>query len=196
MKTQIKNMFFALIAVAAMATTANAQQQFAAVPQTGPGMGGPQAAVVSPIQQNQYWFGMHVELIQGWGGPTLRVTSVTWGSPAQQAGLEIGDEIRTVNGQGFGYARDSYDAVRLMNQFTRPRNVGPAPAAAASQVGAFAAAAGQAQAYVRPQPTVGVANLIVRNVRNGQDVSLTVFPTVKGGIGSGPAPAAAAAPGF
>ena len=185
MKTQIKNLVFALIAVAALATNANAQEQTTAALQTGPAVVGPQAVIappyLPPVQQNQYYFGMQVQLIQGWGGPTLRVVSVTWGSPAQRAGLEIGDEIRTVNGRGFGYAQNSYDAVRLLNQFVGNYG-GVVPTAAAPAT----AVSGIYGPWASP-----IANMIVRNVRNGQDVSLIVRPTFNGGLG-GPAPAASA----
>ena len=133
---------------------------------------------VAPIPQNQFYFGVNVELRQcQWNGTTLRIVGVTPGSPAHQAGLEIGDEIRRINGQGFGSAANSFDAVRLMNLFVAAGS-GPAPAA------------GGAQAIVIGPPAPGppIARMIVRNVRNGQNVSLTVYPTRIGGV----APAATA----
>ena len=46
---------------------------------------------VAPIPQNQFYFGVNVELRQcQWNGTTLRIVGVTPGSPAHQAGLEKG----------------------------------------------------------------------------------------------------------
>ena len=182
MKTQITNLLVALVATLSINAVANAQTGDAQV--GGAQVSGQQQAYVMPPQsQNPYYFGMNLELIRSWNGTTLRVVSVSPGSPAQRAGLEIGDEIRTVNGRGFSAANDSFQAVSMMNQFV---NVGgPAPAAAAS-----------AQAFFispppMPQP---IAQMVVRNVRNGQDVYVTVNPTRIGGY-PGPAPAAAASVG-
>ena len=79
-------------------------------------------------------------------------------------------------------AANSFDAVRLMNLFVAAGS-GSAPAA------------GGAQALVIGPPAPGppVARMIVRNVRNGQNVSLTVYPTRIGG--GAPAAAATAAGG-
>jgi membrane-associated protease RseP (regulator of RpoE activity) len=129
--------------------------------------------VTPPQQQNPYYFGFSVQLVpDGYGSKTLRIVSVTPGSPAQQAGLEVGDEIRSVNGMGFLHARDSFDGVNMLSRFvsTAPIGGGPAPAAAAT-------ATATAQLYVAPPVAQPVANMIVRNVRNGQDVSVTVRPT-------------------
>ena len=91
--------------------------------------------------------------------------------------MEIGDEIRRVNGRGFHYATDSYDAVRKLNQYVLGS-------------GQVAPASGGAQALVVGPPQVSaIAHMIVRNVRNGQNVSLNVYPTR---IGGGVAPAISA----
>ena len=146
-------------------------------------VGQPQTRV-SPVigspMPNKYYFGMQLQLVRGYGGSTLRVVSVTPGSPAQYAGLEYGDEIRTVNGQGFHYARDSFDAVAMMNRYVDAYyGGGPAPAVAAS---------GVAASYYPPMPSPSPrANLVVRNVRNGQDVHVTVRPQRKSRGGSAPA---------
>ena len=179
MKTQITKTLALAIAtiVGFVAATSEANAQIV----TAPNVGQPQVYVqpqVAPIPQNQFYFGMNVELRHcQWNGTTLRIVGITPGSPAQQAGLEIGDEIRSINGQGFGNATDSYDAVRLMNLFVA---VGSGPAPASGGVGV---------AVVGP-PAAGppVARMIVRNVRNGQNVALAVYPTQVGGG----APAAAA----
>ena len=94
---------------------------------------------------------MQVQLIRGYGGTTLRVVSVTPGSPAYRAGLEYGDEIRTVNGQGFGYARDSFDAVAMMNRYVDSWVSSPAPAVAA-------AAPSTTTSYYPPMPAPGAAS--------------------------------------
>jgi len=122
-----------------------------------------------PQQQNEFYFGISVQLIANtYGGKTLRIVSVSPGSPSQQAGLELGDEIRSINGQGFEHAQNSFDAVNMMSRFvsSTPVGGGPAPAAAANAT---------ARSYVGPgiEPT---ASMVVRNVRNGQDVSVTVRP--------------------
>lgn len=184
MKTQIKNMIFAAIAMLALTVTANAQglqgQQYA-VPAVG------QPYVAPPVNQNPYYFGMHVDLIPAGWGQRLRIASVTFGSPAQQAGLEVGDEIISVNGNIFSGARDSFDAVRMLNQFVGSNFGGPAPAYAAPAVAAQAVQV--TPNYSQPP----IASMVVRNVRNGQNVSVTVRPILRGGVPAGPAPAAAAA---
>lgn len=206
MRTQITTAIATLIAVAGMMTSAQAQviqgqflpaqpqvQVLPAQPQVqilpAPVQTQPQAQAyvvpgyppaqppVSPPPQNQFYFGVNVQLNNGYQGTTLRVTSVTPGSPAQTAGLEIGDEIRTVNGRSFEQARDSFHAVSMMNSFVTNNN--PAPAVAAA-----------AQAYVSPQPAQPYAQMLVRNVRNGQNVWVNVYPQRRGW--NGPAPAAAA----
>lgn len=183
MKTQITNLSLAIAVIAssvAFTSEANAQQR-AAVPQTGQAQTYVNPGVM-PIQQNPFYFGMNVELKRSnWGGTTLRVVSVTPGSPAHQAGLEIGDEIRRVNGRGFHNATDSFDAVRKLNRYVVGTNR-PAPAAS-----------GAAAALVIGPPQVSsIAHMIVRNVRNGQNVSLNVYPTRAYGVG---APAAMSAGG-
>ncbi len=170
MKTFIKSTFlsFATLAVAIAGLTADAQaqrtrtaQQYYVPP------------VTQPQPQNEFYFGFSVRLVNRYDGRLLRIVSVTPGSPAQQAGLEVGDEIRTVNGQGFGFARDSFDAVGMLNRLVSPTpgGGGPIPATAAAAAGRVGT-----QYYVSPvvQP---IAHMIVRNVRNGQDVAVTVRPT-------------------
>lgn len=201
MKTSIKNNVFAVaaIAIAAIvgglaATQVQAQQQVQALPQAQSGqfVYQPPAvsptvspAVVPPVVQ-QYYFGMSIQLqYTAAGTPALRIVSVTPGGPAQQSGLEVGDEIQTVNGNGFFQARDSFDAVRLLSQYTLPGN-GPGtgvPVAATTTANTF---------YVPPTPAAatGIASMVVRNVRDGRNVLVTVQPICKGGVG-GPAPAAA-----
>lgn len=181
MKTQLTNLFVALVATVSISTTANAQITNAQQP-APQAPGTQQRALVAPPQviqpqpQNKFYFGMNLKLKRNWNGTTLRVVSVTPGSPAQRAGLEYGDEIRTVNGQGFHYANNSFDAVSMMNQFVNFS--GGAPAVAAS-------------GYYIPPPQP-VAQMVVRNVRNGQNVSVTVYPTQLGGSHS-PAVAASVA---
>lgn len=205
MKKSIATTVAVFAAVVVMASFANAQmnQLQPAAQQTqmqqsngqqamtqGAFVGQPQTRVapfVSPMP-NKYYFGMQLQLVRGYGGTTLRVVSVTPGSPAHLAGLEYGDEIRMVNGQGFQHARDSFDAVSMMNRYvdTWAGGGGPAPAVAA-------ASAGAATSYYQPMPAPApTAQMVVRNVRNGQDVYVSVRPHRKGW--SGPAPAAPAAP--
>ena len=198
MRTQITTAIAMLFTVIGMATSAQAQSQThnlpvqAIQPAQAPVQQSAQAYVapgylppVAPPQQNQFYFGVNVQLVRGYQGTLLRITSVTPGSPASAAGLEIGDEIQSINGRSFERARDSFHAVSMMNRFVNLNNPG-VPAAAAM-------AGGTAQAYVvpRPNPPQPIAQLNVRNVRNGQYVSITVYPQLRGW--GGPAPAAAAA---
>ena len=181
MRTQITSAIATLITVASMLTSVQAQVSTLPAPvqaqaqaYVGPGY----PSVQPPQPRNQFYFGVNVQLNRGYQGTTLRITSVTPGSPAQAAGLEIGDEIRTVNGNGFEQARDSFHAVSLMNSFVSYSNPS-APAVAAA-----------AQAYVSPQPALQPsAQMLVRNVRNGQNVWVNVCPQHRGG---GPAPAISA----
>lgn len=183
MKTIIKNTLLSFaslaVALAGFGLTAQAQQQTLVqqpnvvqqyvVPPVGP-----------PVQpQNQFYFGFSGVLNSNGFSKTLRIVSITPGSPAHRAGLEVGDEICSVNGQTFSYARDSFEAVRLLNQFVSSGGVGGGPAPAV--------ATAVAQPYYSPQPT---ASMVVRNVRNGQKVSVTVHPTRR--FSPSPAPAAAA----
>jgi predicted metalloprotease with PDZ domain len=189
MRTQIASLIVTLIATLAVNGIADAQN-FAPAPQQQTQIQQESqlyvAPVLPPVQQNQYYFGMNIQLKRTWAGTTLMVLNVTPGSPAAQAGLEYGDEIRTVNGYGFGSARDSFHAVNMMNQFVNQfATSGPAPAATASPV------PGQAAALTILPPTPSpLAQLVVRNVRNGQNVQVIVRPQFRGGWG---APAAAAA---
>ena len=185
MKTQIKTLCVAIAVTGLLGVSAMAQQIPAQTQQRAMIQGGQTQALVQPgvqpIQQNPFYFGMQIELRRNnWGRTTLRVVGVTPGSPAQMAGLEYGDEIRRVNGRGFRFATDSYHAVRMMNQFVvSPVTGGPAPAVA-MVVGPGAP----------PNP---IARMVVRNVRNGQDVIVNVYPTRVGG--GAPAVAAATAGG-
>ena len=196
MRTQIANLFVALVATLSFAATSNAQTlELPATPQIEqiPGqelmpqvvdqgqqlLSQPQALTLlppGPQISNPFYFGMRVELVRNWGGASLRVVGVDYGSPAQMAGLEFGDEIRTINGRGFGMARDSYDAVRIMNQAMAISGgvpMGPAPAISV---------------WPGPRPSP-VGRLVVRNVRNGQNVGVTIRPMRRDNVG---APAAAA----
>jgi len=165
MRTQITTAIAMLFSVVGMANSAQAQVQSQVVQQPQqvqqayvvPGY---QSPPVAPPQQNQFYFGVNVQLNHGYHGTSLRITSVTPGSPASAAGLEIGDEIRSINGRSFEQARDSFHAVRMMNRFVSFN--GPAVPAAAASAGV--------QAYVmpRPAPPQAFAQLLVRNVRNGQ----------------------------
>ena len=178
MKNSTKNTVFAVatIAIATLVTAMAANESQAQgtkvrvqAPVTAP-------TVAPPIGQN-FYFGMNVQIYRApHGRTTLEIVSITPGSPAHRAGLEVGDQIRTVNGQGFRYARNSFDAVRMLNQYVS-FNVGAVPAHASAH-------------YVSHTPSKGFANMIVRNVRNGQNVSVIVRPKLKGGFG-GSAPAAA-----
>ena len=201
MKTQISTAIAMLVTVTGMLTSAQAQiqSQIQVQPQVMPIQTAQPPQVesyvvpgyqppVAPPQQNEFYFGMNLQLNNGYQGTTLRIVSVTPGSPAAAAGLEIGDEIRTVNGRSFERARDSFHAVSMMNRFVS-RSSGPAPAAAAASAGA------SAQAYVMPQPAPQpTAQLLVRNVRNGQNVWINIFPQRRGWSGPAPAAAASAAP--
>jgi len=171
MKTIIKNtlLSFASLAVAfaGFATAAQAQQP-TVVQEPAVAQQNVMPRVLPQIQpQNEFYFGFSIQLISNGYSKTLRIVSVTPGSPAHLAGLELGDEIRSVNGQGFSYARDSFEAANLLSQFVSTANVGggPAPAATALTI---------QQPYYVPQP---IASMVVRNVRNGQDVLVTVRPT-------------------
>ena len=205
MRTQITTAIAMLFTVAGMTTSAQAQSQThnlpaqaiqpTQAPVQAPAQVTTQQATqayvapgylppppVAPPQQNQFYFGVNVQLNRGYQGTSLRISSVTPGSPASAAGLEVGDEIQSINGRSFERARDSFHAVTMMNRFVNFSS--PAAPAAAASAGA--------QAYVMPQPAPSqpTAQLMVRNVRNGQYVSITMYPQLRGW--SGPAPAAAA----
>ena len=186
MKTQItKTMTLAIAVIAGLvASTNQANAQCSASPQI---LVQPQPYVqpqivvqpqpyvqpqVAPVPLNQFYFGVDIELRQcHLNGTVLRIVGITPGSPAHRAGLEIGDEIHRLNGRRFEGAVDSFDAVRLMNLYV------------AAGSGSAPAVAGQAQALVIGPPAPGppVARMIVRNVRSGRNVSLTVYPTRVGG---------------
>ena len=199
MKTTLSKLLVMLMAVTVSATSLEAQQGQLAI-QQGPAQTaiapGQQQLYVTPPQRiappvNPFYFGMDLELYrQPCGTIALKVVSVTPGSPAFHAGLEYGDQIITVNGRGFYGARDSFEAVRMLNQFVA-RTGGPAPAQAAPAqaspaVGAFVTP----RPFPQPQP---IANMVVRNVRNGHRVAVTVFPQQRfGNVGINPAPAAPA----
>ena len=134
------SMMIALVATMTATSLVSAQgQRFAQATQSGQ-----QRLVVAPPtypspapSANQFYFGMNVNLLRlPCGTTTLRVVSVNPGSPAYLAGLEVGDEIRTVNGRGFHFARDSFEAVRMMNQYVSQSGGGTigAPAVAAAAV--------------------------------------------------------------
>ncbi|QEG22954.1 PDZ domain-containing protein [Mariniblastus fucicola] len=191
MKTQIKNLISAIVVTCVLSSAGFAQQMTVQQPAVQVEGGQAQAFVQPrvlpyvqpPMQQNQFYFGMRVVLKRdGWGRTSLRVVDVTPGSPAQRAGLEFGDEIRRVNGRGFKFANNSFDAVRMINQYVANSGIGgPAgPGAPAMAV------------MVSPLPSpTKVARMVVRNVRTGHDVVVNVYPTRIGGGGGG-APAAAA----
>ena len=139
--------------------------------------------------QNPYFFGFNVVLVRDWRQTRLRIISVTPGSPAQLAGLEIGDEIALVNGRGFRFAQDSFDAVRLLNQYVIDSFQPIAPAAAIASPGCRTRLL---PPLPRPQ---SMARMLVRNVRNGQMVSVKVFPERVVPIDVAPAAAAQVAAG-
>lgn len=142
----------------------------------------PQTRVVGPGFQppvapprSQFYFGMELQLVNGFQGKSLRIARVTFGSPAYQAGLEAGDEILTVNGRDFQYARDSFEAVSMLSQFVTASVPGPVPAN------------GNIQACYTLRPTARpLAGMLVRNVRNGQRVFVNVYPQQRGIAGSAP----------
>ena len=140
--------------------------------------------------QNPYHFGFNVVLLRDWNGTRLRIVSVTPGSPAQLAGLEVGDEILRVNGRGFRFARDSFDAVRLLNQHVIESFEPSLPAVAA------AITPGCRTRLIQP-PGISraLARMVVRNVRNGQHVRVRVYPNRVVPVDVAPAAAAPVAAG-
>ena len=151
---------------------------------------------VTPVT-NPYYFGMNVQLTPSYNGNGLRVVNITPGGPAAVAGLEVGDEIQSVNGGQFHDVRDSFQAVSRMNSLVittsyRPDFGGPAPAAAAAA----------SSRYVNPNVVPAgqpVASMLVRNVRDGQFVQVTVHPTQRQPVSPYPSPypqPAPAAPAF
>jgi len=183
MNTKLIKAVFAIATICLLASSASAQNQIQAVQQAQPVV---QQPYVQPPQADQFYFGVQVKLLRSsCGGARLRIVSVTPGSPAFRAGLEYGDEILTLNGRSFANAYDSFDAARLMSRFV---NLGSGPL-----VGNGGGAPAVAAAYVGlPTPPQPFAHMIVRNVRNGQNVSINVYPTPRNLYG-GPAPAAATA---
>lgn len=124
--------------------------------------------------QNRYYFGMSVAPLHSrpGAGLTSRIVSVTPGSPAATAGLEVGDEIISVNGRSFPNAAYSSDQVVqfLNNSVSQTGFSGNGTAAAA--------APGRPRVATRPQQP-GVAHMVVVNVRNGQHTSVTVYPSAR-----------------
>lgn len=180
----MKTLIQATLAIMTLAfcMTAEAQQQgFAAVPQTQV-----QVNPYQPPAPNPYYFGMDVQIVNEYGSAKLFIANVTPGGPAQLAGLEYGDEIVSVNNQRIAPANDSVQAVRNLNRMVRFIG-GPSPASPAA-----ASASGVAYAAAIPNrpPAPPTANMVVRNVRNGQFVNITVYPAQVGNPGIG-APAQA-----
>lgn len=149
----------------------------------------PAPTVVNPIGWNpapvaparQWYFGMSLQITQTAYGRGLQVASVTPGSPAALAGLEIGDVLLSGGGVSFASAYSNEHGVQLLQSSVG----GGAPAPTA--VGTFVAP---------PSPSV---QLTVVDRRTGQPVGVNVRPIGSGGggpaptaVGSWPAPAASA----
>ncbi len=134
--------------------------------------------------QNPYYFGMHIRLVRDFDGRSvLQVTSVAPGGPARNAGLEPGDQILLTNGQGFAQARDSFEAVRMLNYFVDAGGDGVAPAAPGAAAATF---------FIDPGMCRPSAQMTVRDVNTGRLVHTTVYPTPNYTTPGGPdVPAAA-----
>ena len=148
---------FALSSIPAMA-----QQKFVVDPLTG---------IQDQTKQttDRYYFGMDVSLKKDHQGTTLLIRSVTPGSPAARAGLEAGDEIRSVNGRNFNITRNTAHAISILRQAViSSTQVRPG---AMDQQGVFVA-------DITGKSPVPTATMVVRNVRNGQNVGVTVYPGV------------------
>lgn len=179
MKTSITKTCFAFASIAAFASVIATGPQAAA--QHGQRIqtqtrNETRVQVVDPDHRYQpdFYFGIQFTLKRStdWHGRprnTLLIHSVSYGSPAHRAGLEAGDEIRTVNGSGFNWAQGTHHANNLLNQYTSQGQF------AGGDDGPIYTARAQTR-YVDPhaQPR---AVMVVRNVRNGRDVVVTVKPT-------------------
>ncbi|MEQ8848518.1 PDZ domain-containing protein [Botrimarina sp.] len=129
---------------------------------------------VAPTHRDWY-FGMSLEIQHTQYGRGLRVASVTHGSPADRAGLEVGDVLLAANQVSLAGAVSNEHGVTLVNQ-AMSQGQAPAPAAAVTT----------AVAYVQPQSQM---QFTVLDRRSGQPVYVAVAPHRVGGY---PAPAPAA----
>ena len=102
-------------------------------------------------------------------GQVAQVMSVVPGGPAATAGLEQGDEIVSVNGNRFPNMIGG-DIAQVLSSFVgrgQPQQAYPV------QVDAN----GKRLTVTRPGAGNPAAAMVVRNVRNGQNVQITVYPT-------------------
>jgi hypothetical protein len=135
-----------------------------------------QQPFVQPQPQSPRWFfGMSVVLDFDGNRQGLRVINIQPGSPAHRAGLEVGDFIRSSNGQSFQNAHNNRHAVAVLQQTVSFSGNG----------GGFPGNGGPVATFVNPgfASTDGVAHFHVRDVRSGQLVHVDVFPTLVGGNG-------------
>lgn len=138
------------------------------------------APTINPINWNpaptivparQWYFGMSLEITNTAYGRGLRVASITPGSPAYRAGLEIGDVLLAAGSVSLQNAYSNEHGVQLLQSAVG--GGAPAPTAATTAVGTF----------VSPvSPTV---QLTVVDVRTNQARYLLVQPQGRGGV---PAP--------
>jgi hypothetical protein len=122
-------------------------------------------------KRHSYYFGMTLDVAERPAGKTLRIQSVVPGSPAKLAGLEVGDEIIAVNGNRIlkPGCDEKQIADFLNNAVWQHRFSGTLSYSSDGRAGF--------PAIRRAQP-LDIAYMYVRNVRNGQPVSITVQPSI------------------
>lgn len=127
----------------------------------------------NPIQHNDWYFGMSVQLNHTPYGRGLQVYDTRGFGPARQAGLEPGDVILSANGNTFHNAFSNRHAVRILQNSVY---------AIGSPVGPIETFGNKVSTLVNPgwgQPT-GSVQLQVLDSRTGNVVLLTVYPQYNG----------------